>query len=253
MAKKRLVVGNWKMYIEKPEDARAFALALRRKVRGLVGVDVSIAVPFTLLPEVSEVLESSSVRVGAQTISPHGDGKHTGDISGVMLKGAGALFTIIGHSERRAAGDTDAAVRNQLERTLAAGLAPVLCIGEEMRHQDGEHFSIIEEQLSSALKNVPKNTLKKLVVAYEPVWAIGKRVEDAMKPADLQEMVIFIRKMLAHLLDREAALKIPILYGGSVEAANAAQLLKEGGVNGFLVGRASAHVESFLEIIKECK
>lgn len=253
MARKRLIVGNWKMYIEKPEEARSFALALRRKLRGLTGIDVFIAPPFTLIPEVSSVLESSAIRVGAQTLSPHGDGKHTGDISGMMLKGAGAQFVIIGHSERRAAGDTDTIVRNQLERALASGLVPILCIGEEARGQEGEHFSVIEDQLNSALKNVPKNTLKKLVIAYEPVWAIGKRAEEAMKPADLQEMCIFIRKMLAELLDREAALKVSILYGGSVEGENAKQLLKEGGVHGFLVGRASAHVESFLEILKECK
>ncbi len=253
MARKRLIVGNWKMYIEKPEDARVFALAVRRKLRGLTGVDVWIAPPTPFVAEVANILESSPIKVGTQKVTHHKDPKHTGSISATMLKGIGASFVIVGHSEYRLAAGTNDKVRAQLERTIEAVLAPILCIGEESREADGEHFSVIEEQLSSALKNIPKNTLKKLVIAYEPVWAIGKHAEDAMKPADLQEMMIFIRKMLADLLDREMALKIPILYGGSVEAENASALLKEGGVNGFLVGRASAHIESFLEIINECK
>lgn len=253
MAKKRLVVGNWKMYIDKPEEARSLALALRRKVRGLSGVDVYVAPSLTQVPAISALLESSPIKVGAQTISPYTAGAHTGGVSAAMLKGAGAQFVIVGHSERRAEGDTNAVVREQLIRTVDAGLVPLLCIGEEARGVDGEHFEVIEEQLTSALKNISKNTVKKLIVAYEPVWAIGKRVEDAMKPAQLEEMTIFIRKMLASLLDREAALKVPILYGGSVEAQNAASLIKEGGVNGLLVGRASAGVDSFIEIIQAVK
>ncbi len=173
--------------------------------------------------------------------------------SAKMLKSAGALFSIIGHSERRAAGEDDKSVRAQLEHALAAGLTPVLCIGEQAREAGGEHFSVIEAQLGSVLKNISKNTLKKLVIAYEPVWAIGKSVDDAMRPGDLEEMVIFIRKALVDLLDRKMALAVPILYGGSVEGANAAALIKEGGVNGFLVGRASARVEDFLAIIEACK
>lgn len=263
--KKRLVVGNWKMYIESPEEARAFALNLRRRARGLSGTAVYLAPPFPLLPEVAEVLESSPVLVGAQALSPSGDGQHTGDVSGKMLKASGASFAIVGHSERRlrsgGSGESNDVVRAELEQAVAAGLAPLLCVGEHEHEHDGpstdfrigDHFSFIESQLSSALKNIPKNTLSKLIVAYEPVWAIGKRAEDAMQPAELQEMVIFIRKTLAELLDRKLALKVPVLYGGSVESTNARALLDEGGVSGFLVGHASAHLDSFLEIIKACK
>jgi triosephosphate isomerase len=247
------VVGNWKMYIEKPEEARTLALGLRRKLRGLAGVDVWIAPPTPFLPTIANLLESSSIKVGTQKVSHNKNGAHTGSVSAAMIKSIGAQFVIIGHSEYRSAAGTNDKVRGQLERTLEAGMIPVLCIGEESRGVDGEHFEVIEEQLTSALKNIPKNTLKKLVIAYEPVWAIGKRVEDAMKPAQLEEMTIFIRKMLASLLDREAALKVPILYGGSVEAQNAAALIKEGNVNGLLVGRASVGLESFIEIIQAVK
>jgi triosephosphate isomerase len=253
MAKKRIVIGNWKMYIDSPEDARAYALGLRRKLRGTTGVDTYLAVPYPFIPKISEMLESSPIRVGSQVISAHNDGKHTGDVSGAMLKGVGALFTLVGHSERRKAGDTDEIVRAQLERAIATPLIPILCVGEDARHRDGEHFSVIEAQLTSALKNVPKNLLKKLIVAYEPVWAIGKSAEHAMKPVEIEEMAIFIRKILADLLDRQQALKVPVLYGAAVEAANAHDLIRDGGINGLLVGHASAHLEEFLAIIEACR
>ncbi|HVZ75978.1 MAG TPA: triose-phosphate isomerase [Candidatus Paceibacterota bacterium] len=253
MAKKRLVVGNWKMYMDDPREAREFFLGLRKRARGMSGIEVWLAPPYVLIPEAVEVLESSPVEVGAQALSSHADAPHTGEVSGTMLKWAGASFVIVGHSERRASGEGEASVREQLLRAAEAGLAPVLCIGERERGAEGEHFSDIEDQLSSALKNSAKGAMKKLVVAYEPVWAIGKRAEDAMKPQDLQQMVIFIKKTLAELLDRKMALKVPILYGGSVEPANASELVKESGVSGFLVGHASADLEQFLAILQACK
>ena len=241
------------MYMETPEDARAFALALRRKARAFPSVDIFLAPPFPFLAEIAEVLVSSSVRVGAQAVSAYDAGAHTGDVSATMLKKIGAQFAIVGHSERRALGDTNDMVRAQLGHTAEAGLTPILCIGEREREADGEHFSFIEAQLSSALDKCEPRLLKKLVIAYEPVWAIGKSATDAMKPADLEEMVIYIRKMLTDLIGRRLALRVPILYGGSVESANAAELLKEGGVGGFLVGHASADLEGFLSILKTCK
>lgn len=250
MAKKRLVIGNWKMYIEKPEEARSLSLFLRRKLRGMSGVDVWIAPPTPFVAAVATLLESSAIHVGVQKVTHHTDPQHTGSVSASMVKAVGASFVIVGHSEYRAVAGTNEKINAQLEQVLAAGLTPVLCVGEESRSRDGEYFSFVEEQINSALRNVPKNLLKKLVVAYEPVWAIGKSASDAMKPADVREMVIFIRKVLVESVGREAALKVPVLYGGSVEGENAASLIQEGGVSGFLVGRASARAESFLEILE---
>jgi triosephosphate isomerase len=238
------------MYLESPKEAQDFCVMLRRKARGFAGVDVFLAPPFPLIPVVAEVLSSAPMRVGAQTVSSYLDGKHTGEVSVKMLKESGASFCIVGHSERRALGETDAMVRAQLDAAVGAGLTVVLCIGEAERQADGQHFSVIEKQLSSALEKLPLWAVGKIIIAYEPVWAIGKGPEDAMKPADLQEMDIFIKKTLAELLDRRSALRIPILYGGSVDATNALTLITEGGVSGFLVGRASAQIESFLEILK---
>lgn len=256
--RKRLVVGNWKMYIESPEAAKAFALSLRRKTRDMKGVEVGIAPPLSFVAGIAHALVSSPVKVGAQTLSPHAGGAHTGDVSAAMLKAIGASFVIMGHSERRAVppdgmGEGSEVVRAQLERAIDAGLMPVLCIGEREREVGGEHFTFIESQLTTALKDMPKNLLKKLVIAYEPVWAIGKSGEFAMRPADVQEMVIFIRKVLADILDRQTALKVPILYGAAVEPQNAAALIAEGGVSGLLVGHASTTLEDFLAILNVCK
>ncbi|HVV38830.1 MAG TPA: triose-phosphate isomerase [Candidatus Paceibacterota bacterium] len=248
--KKRLVVGNWKMYITSADTASEFALMLRKKARGLSGAEVLIAPSFTLIPVVADVLASSSIRVGAQALSSYTDEKHTGDVSGAMLRAAGASFVIVGHSERRAAGDTDALVHAQLENAISAKLMPILCVGELERTHEADHFSFVEEQLNTALMGIPKNLLKKLVVAYEPVWAIGKSAADAMKPSDVQEMTIFIRKILTEILDRKMAQRTPVLYGGSVEPDNAPTLLKEGDVSGFLVGHASTNVDSFVSILK---
>jgi triosephosphate isomerase len=169
-----------------------------------------------------------------------------------MLHGVGATFCIVGHSERRAAGESNEDVRVQLGVVAGAGLVPVLCVGELEQAPDGAHFSFIEEQLTSATKGL-QSMLGKLVVAYEPVWAIGKSADAAMKPLELQETVIFIRKTLANILGREDAISTPILYGGSVEPSNARSLIVSGEVSGFLVGHASAELDSFVEILQSCK
>lgn len=249
------------MYVETPEEAKKFASALRRRSRTCSGVDVVFAPPFPFIPAVVAALKNSSIKVGAQTVSPFdgAQGKaYTGEVSAKMLKASGVSFVIVGHSERRAystgsgqaSGESYERINAQVQRAHAAGLVVILCIGEQERDVAGSFFSVIEKQLSSALKDMPKTFAPKLVVAYEPVWAIGKSASEAMQSADLREMVIFIRKTLAGLLGRSAAERIKILYGGSVEGENAPQLLAEGGVSGFLVGRASAHVDSFLEILK---
>lgn len=251
MTKKRLVVGNWKMYVDSPQEARSLALALRRKARTIKGVETWVAPPAPFVAGVADVLASSPVRVGAQEVMGFEGQQHTGGVSAAMLKNSGVSFVIVGHSEQRAAGKDDKQVREELLRALEAKLTVVLCVGEREREQDGSHFSFIERQLVVALDALP--AAARLVVAYEPVWAIGKSAEDAMKPAELEQMAIFIRKTLVETLDRKAGLRIPVLYGGSVEPANAWELVNDGGVNGFLVGRASVQAEPFLEILKACR
>ena len=170
-----------------------------------------------------------------------------------MLKAFGVSFAIIGHSERRAAGETNEQINSQLLRAQDAGIRAVLCVGERERSASGDYFEVLKEQLVSALSGSPKTMAAKLVIAYEPVWAIGKTAADAMKPSELRETVIFIRKTVADILGREALSRVAILYGGSVEGANAEALIAQGDVSGFLVGHASAQFDSFMEILKACR
>jgi triosephosphate isomerase len=259
-AKRRLVVANWKMYISTPEEAKKFASLLRRKAKAFAGVDAVIAPSFTLLPLVSLACKDSPIKTSAQSVSVFETGAHTGEVGAQMVKSFGASYSIVGHSERRAQGETDEMVCAQLGHAASAGLIPILCIGESERDLGGAYLGLVAGQLRDALKKFPagKTGVKtsaapKLVIAYEPLWAIGKTADDAMKPSDVREMSIFIKKTLAEHFDRTAALKVPILYGGSVEPSNAGSLIEEGDINGFLVGHASAEIDSFVEILKACK
>ncbi len=240
------------MYLSTGAQAKHFVTALRRKDALLRAATVWIAAPFPLIPQFAQG-KKSVIKWGAQTVSSATEGAHTGEVSALMLKDIRASFAIVGHSERRAAGESDTQIAAALRATVVAGLTGVLCVGETQRDQGGEHFETIVEQLTAALASFPSQGVSKLIIAYEPVWAIGKTAADAMKPGDLQEMTIFIRKTLTALLDREAARKIPILYGGSVEGSNARSLLEGGYISGFLVGHASAELASFTDILAACK
>jgi len=236
------------MYIEKPEAAKRLVLGLKRKSRRFSNVSVYIAPPAPLLGTVFALTgRSKAFSVCGQTLTGHTDPKHTGDISAAMLKAQGATHVIVGHSERRAIGESDELVRGQVERAQSAGLTAILCVGETERDPQGSHFGDIERQLTSALTG---RSGQKLMVAYEPVWAIGKSAQEAMSPAQVQETVIFIRKVLADVVGRTQALKVPILYGGSVESSNAAALCKEGGTQGLLVGHASVDEEEFCALLQ---
>jgi len=250
--RQRIVVGNWKMYVESPEAARKFAASLRKKSRSLLGVEAWLAPAFPLMGAVAAALKGSSIKLGAQTVSAHADAPHTGEVSAKMLKLSGVSFVIIGHSERRAMGESDEVIRAQIAQALGAGLTVVLCVGEHERVPDGSHWALVANQISRALHGAPALG-PRLIVAYEPVWAIGKTAAQALRGEELEEAAIFIRKILAETISRDAAVKVPILYGGSVEPANARVLIQEGGVQGLLVGHASADIDSFIEILKACK
>lgn len=254
--KKRIVAGNWKLYITDSTRAKKITSTLKRAAKSYSGVSVVLMPAAPLISTVSAAA-GTGISVGSQTLSGFGEGAYTGYLSAESVRNAGATWTLIGHSEQRAreieqmpaAGITDDMAAQQIHAAHAAGLSVMLCVGEVERDPQGAHFGTIATQLTSALKDVTKSGLK-LAIAYEPVWAIGKSSSEAMKPADLEEMVIFIRKTLTDIFDRSVAVKIPILYGGSVDGTNVHDLLAQGGVAGFLVGRASTDAASFLEIIR---
>ncbi|MXO72258.1 triose-phosphate isomerase [Alteraurantiacibacter buctensis] len=244
MAMRPYIVGNWKM-----NGTRAMlseARAIDRGAERLVKVEVALAPPFTLIHATRK--EAALIGVGAQDCHAAEGGAHTGDISAAMIKDAGAGFTIVGHSERRANhGEKDADVRAKAEAVLAAGMAVIVCVGETEDQRDaGKAESVVARQLRGSLPQ-GDNAGEKVTVAYEPVWAIGTGRTPTVE--EVGAMHRSIRAVLKDLYGEETGGKVRILYGGSVKPENAVELLGADEVNGALVGGASLTAESFLGIV----
>lgn len=242
MAQRPYIVGNWKMHGTRAmlSEARAIDRAAER----LIKVEVALAPPFTLIHATRK--EADLIGVGAQDCHAGDGGAHTGDISAAMLKDAGAGFVIVGHSERRADhGESDADVQAKAQAALAAGLAVIVCVGETEAQRDaGQAEAVVAAQLEGSLPRT--ETVEKVTVAYEPVWAIGTGRTPTVE--DVAAMHRAIRAKLLALYG-EAGATVRILYGGSVKPDNAAQLLAADEVGGALVGGASLTAESFLGIV----
>ncbi len=249
-----LIVANWKMNPEKEEEAKSIVSLINKKVRTFGKVKLVICPPFIYLAAVQGLIsKSKKIYLGAQDVFVGTGVAHTGEVSGDMLKGTGVKYIIVGHSERRATLDTNEIVREKLFGALKDGLKVILCVGEKERSDMGVQYAEVKLQLESALTKLPKKFLKNVVIAYEPVWAIGKSEKEAMKPEQLHEMSIFIKRVVGDILKTKEIKKLIILYGGSVTKNNAKEIIEKGNVDGLLIGRESLKVENFLELIKEVK
>jgi triosephosphate isomerase len=243
-SRRPLVAGNWKMHKTGPE-AREFCAALAGLVGDAPAVDVAVCPPYTALEVSAEVLSASPIAVYAQNVHENAKGAHTGDISSAMILAAGAGGTLVGHSERRAEGDTDAQIARRVRNAIDAGLMVVLCCGESLdTRQAGETEAWVTRQIRSALEHVTADDIASLVIAYEPIWAIG--TGETASPEQAQEACAIVRRVAAEKVDGEA---LRVLYGGSVSAANAAELMAQPDVDGALVGGASLEPESFAAIV----
>jgi len=247
---KGYVIANWKMNPGTIGDAKKLFLDIKDVASRLRNVRVVIAPPVPFLAEIHNLYTGSQLEFAVQNTSSEERGSFTGEMSVEMAKSVGAEYTIVGHSERRAMGETYEEINKKVLAALAHKLTVVLCVGEKDRDSQGDYLSFLEEELGSALIGVPSASLKNILIAYEPVWAIGKKGKDAMEPRDVQETVLFLRKILAQMYDKKSAFSIRFLYGGSVEPENTEDLLQGGGVSGFLVGHASLEACSFLPILK---
>ena len=251
MARTPIVGGNWKMFLDLA-GALQLASEVRNRLGSARGVEVVVFPPFPFLKPVADRLAESSIALGAQDLSPEASGAFTGAVAAPMLKSVGCSHVLVGHSERRAVfGDDDAMVGRKLAAALGAGLKPVLCIGENLgERQRGETFSIISRQLRSVLAPYATNTqvLVDLVLAYEPVWAIGTGL--TATPEQAQEVHAHIRQEIADLLGKTFAAALRIQYGGSVKGANAAGLMQQPDIDGMLVGGASLKAEEFAQIVR---
>lgn len=247
MLRRPLIAGNWKMYKTVSE-----AVNTARELVGYAAsasVDIMIAPPFTALASVAEIVNGTPVALGAQNLHWKDEGAYTGEISPVMLTDAGCQYVIIGHSERRQFfGETDDTVNAKIRAALAHKLVPVFCVGEtEMQRESRETFSVLDKQMVKGLEGVPFNSESHLVVAYEPVWAIG--TGKTATTDQIQEVHAFLRSLIDKRLDNPLAKSVRILYGGSVKPENASEIMNMPDVDGALVGGASLSAATFDRII----
>ena len=244
-----LIIANWKAYVENLEKAQR--LVAQSKKLSRTTENRLVLAPSAPLLGAFALANKSLVAFSAQDVSATNGGAATGETTAQMCAAAGATYAIVGHSERRAAGDTDALVAEKLARALAAGLTPVLCVGEHERDHDGRYLSFVREEIASALAALTPKERAQVVIAYEPLWAIGKTAESAIGPDDLAEMVLYIRKVLSELLPGKNASRALVLYGGSVEPENVRDLARAASVDGFLIGHASVDETMFAALVKE--
>ncbi|MFZ2150052.1 MAG: triose-phosphate isomerase [Minisyncoccia bacterium] len=247
MAKKKIIVGNWKMNPLTFKEAEKLFSDIAKGAIKTKNADVVICAPFLYLEKLKKL--SKKIALGAQN-SFYGEiGAYTGEVSSEMLYEMGVRYVILGHSERRALGETNNEVNKKLKAALASGLRPILCVGETVRDENHGYFSLVKIQLEECLKGISKNAFSKIIIAYEPVWAISTTPnhKDATSD-DSREMTIFIRKILSDKFGKDAQ-SIKMIYGGSVNERDAEDFLENGGVDGLLPGRASLNAKKFNEII----
>jgi len=244
-----MIAGNWKMN-KTNSEAEAFA----RKITQLTGssdekVEVTLCPPFTALPVVVEVVRGTQITVGAQNMYPEDSGAFTGEVSPLMLKDIGVDYVIIGHSERRKYfKEDDEFINKKLKVALKHGLTPILCVGEVLEEREKNlTFCVLENQLRRDLDGIEQNDVQKIVIAYEPVWAIG--TGKVATPAQAQEAIRFIRELLAEMYSEEVSEKVRILYGGSINPDNFLGIIVQPDIDGGLVGGASLK-ESFAKLVE---
>ncbi len=270
-----LVVGNWKMNPLSIDEAKKIVTTTKKFLPKLTRTAVVACPPSVFLGSLIKKSDlsasslvssgSSSASIGAfvnssnigangsfsfgvQNIYEAESGSFTGEISAKMAVNAGAAYTIVGHSERRKMGETSERIAKKAVKALEAGLLPIICVGEEARNEEGSYWAFIKEQVRASCAGIDRAGAQKMIIAYEPVWAIGAK--EAMTPDLICEMVIFIRKVLADIYGSEIAMKVPVLYGGSVNFQNGADIIVKGQVDGLLVGRESVSLTGFVDLLK---
>jgi triosephosphate isomerase len=245
----KLLIANWKMYPRNMDEVQKYFKVFNRKKRVDTGITTVFCPPFTYFPEVAkQVKKDRKLFLGAQDFFKEDEGSYTGEISLPMLSSFGARFTISGHSERRALGEADRHVAEKVAASLKADFHTILCIGEHERDKSGSYLRFIQKQLHDSLIYTKKSEIKKLVIAYEPIWAIGK----GKRPPQVHEIlqtILYIKKILVQMYGKKNGGSIPVLYGGSTDAENAHSIVYEGGVDGLLVGRSSLNPQEFSDMI----
>ncbi|MDP8263915.1 MAG: triose-phosphate isomerase [Candidatus Aceula lacicola] len=249
--RKIIIAGNWKLN-KTIAEAVELVSEIKSQADGVTNVDIVVCPVFTALSEVNKIVAGSNVGLGAQDLYWEDSGAFTGEVSVPLLKDAGCQYVIIGHSERRQYfGETNETVNSKVKAALAGGLIPIVCVGENLEQREADKaFDVVKDHVENSLKGFSADEMKKIIVAYEPVWAIG--TGKTASPAQAQEIHNFIRSLLKEMHNDEVAESMRIQYGGSVKPENAKELMGQKDIDGALVGGAALKAESFLGIIKNC-
>lgn len=245
----KIVIANWKMNPESLKEAGKIFKDTLKEIKTIKkNIEIVICVPFPFL-SIGKGLKSKKVSLGAQNIFSEAKGSFTGEVSLTMVKSLGVKYVILGHSERRKLGETNKEINRKVLATLKAKVTPILCIGESKRDRDGFYLAFLKHQLTVCLSKVPKAQIKNIIIAYEPLWAIGKNAKYVATEEEFTEVQIFIKKVISDLYDIKMASTVRIAYGGSVHPLNANNFIL-GGADGLLIGRDSLKPKKFGEIVK---
>lgn len=247
--RRKFIAGNWKMN-KTNQEARELVEGLKKELSGIDTLDIVVCPPFTALSEVSSIIRDTNIDLGAQNMYFEEKGAFTGEISPLMLKSVGCKYVILGHSERRGIFEEKSdLVEKKVVSAFSHGLIPILCVGETLGEREaGNTFNIVESELRNELKNLSKEQVNTIVIAYEPIWAIG--TGKSATSSDAKQVIDFIRDILKDMFDEEVSQNVRILYGGSVKPDNISSFMKEDTIDGALVGGASLKVDSFSKIVK---
>lgn len=248
--RKKVIAGNWKMYNDIPASVKLISELKKSLENQDVKADVIICPNFVVLSSAAELIKGSIIKLGAQNMYFEEQGAFTGEVCSCMLKSAGCEYVILGHSERRTIfKESNELINKKIKKALASGLKPIFCIGETLQErEEGITENIVRTQVVEGLKDISADDMKNIIVAYEPVWAIG--TGKVATPAQAQEVHAFIRNLVKDLYSKEVADNLVIQYGGSVKPDNAAELLSQPDIDGALVGGACLKADSFTSIIK---
>lgn len=246
MQKKKIIIGNWKMNPSTKKEADSIFKLILKNLNLKTKTEVVICPPFLYLENLRKL--SKKVSLGGQDAFWEEKGAYTGEVSTEMLYNIGAKYVILGHSERRALGESNEDVNKKIKQSISVGLIPILCVGESVRDENHEYLNFVKTQVEECLAGVSRNLVSKVIIAYEPVWAIGKNATREATPEEFREMSIFIKKILSDKFGAKMIEETRIIYGGSVHPENALGFLQEG-ADGFLAGRDSLDPKKFVEII----
>jgi len=247
----KIIIGNWKMNPGSLKDARVIFNETIKAVKGMKGVEVVICPPFPFLSTAND-LKIKNISLGAQNVFEETEGAYTGEVSLKMLLSLGVKYVILGHSESRLLGETNKTINKKILAVLKAKITPILCVGEISRDDNGFYLAFIKHQIIECLSSVPKTQIKNIIIAYEPIWAIGNKAIQKATKDEFVEIQIFIKKVISDIYNIKIASITKIVYGGSVHPLNAKEFI-DGGASGLLIGRDSLVPKKFGKIVKLTK